>query len=306
MTENTLAGKNPKSLVDASVELGRILTDRNRITFRAKGRCMYPTIRAGDVLRVMSRAAADVCLGDIAISRLSGYLLSHRVVKKGLRDGRAYIITRPDGAGESCDRPAYDEDLVGVVVSIERNGKPVPLLPTRYSRLLRLYFNYRFHLAEFLDRKSPHLQGLLARIQNSRAYRRIARQFLSVLVPRISYRVRIPMPMLGDAAFREFAPEDCDLRADWRGRPVRRWTLALNLGSSRQCAGWVTLSRENTEPWRVENAFVRVRYRGLGLDELLLHTAAAILRSSLGPGENSDIRRPAAGAGAIPAHAAGT
>lgn len=91
---------------------------------------MYPTVRPGDVLRIQPRRAAEVAVGEIAVCRTSAYLFSHRVIAKGERGGRAYIVTRPDRSRVGSDAPTFDENLLGAVVSITRAGKPAPLMPT--------------------------------------------------------------------------------------------------------------------------------------------------------------------------------
>ena len=132
-----------KSLVRSSLELGRVLADRNGITFRAKGTCMYPTIRAGDVLRILSCRATEVSVGDIAVPK-AGFLFAHRVIATGMEKGRAYIVTRPDIARVGSDGPMFDESLLGRVAAIERNGRTVPLhsgaqpWPVRGYHALRL------------------------------------------------------------------------------------------------------------------------------------------------------------------------
>ena len=122
------------------LELDHMRLVRNGVRYRAKGRCMYPTIRAGDVLRVQTCAAANVSIGDIAVFRRINYLFAHRVIGKGALEDRVYILTRPDGIDEGSDGRTFDETLVGIVSSIERKGKPVPLKPVVYSWPVRRYF----------------------------------------------------------------------------------------------------------------------------------------------------------------------
>ena len=52
-----------RSLAVASLDIGRVLADRDGATYRVQGTCMYPTVRAGDVLRIRSCAAADALRG---------------------------------------------------------------------------------------------------------------------------------------------------------------------------------------------------------------------------------------------------
>lgn len=269
--------RTTKSLAGASLEMGRVLADCDGVTFRAKGTCMYPTIRAGDVLRIQSRAAAEVSVGDIAVCRRPPYLLSHRVIDKGVHEGRAYIVTRHDRACEGSDGPTFDEDLLGVVTSLERRGKRVPLQPTAYSWPVRRYHALCLALIEGMSMARYWGTDVLARMQNNSLYRRIARGWLVPAGPRISYTVRLPMPGLGDAVYRELSPEMFDVRMDWRGRRIERWTLTLHLNGKRRPAAWATFARDAAQGWHVDELFVSVLYRGAGLDEDLLRRADAIL-----------------------------
>jgi len=56
-----------RSLVTASLELGRVLADCGKVTFRAQGTCMYPCIQPGDMLHIESRTTEQVQVGDIAV-----------------------------------------------------------------------------------------------------------------------------------------------------------------------------------------------------------------------------------------------
>ena len=140
------------SLVLASLDIGRVLADRDGVTFRAQGTRMYPTVRPGDVLRIRSRLAADVVVGDIAVCRAPDFLFSHRVIDKGLRDGRPFVVTRADRSHEGSDAPTFDENLLGVVIGIERHGKRVPVQPAEHPWLVRRYHAVRLALIEAAPR----------------------------------------------------------------------------------------------------------------------------------------------------------
>jgi GNAT superfamily N-acetyltransferase len=73
------------------------------------------------------------------------------------------------------------------------------------------------------------------------------------------------------------SPETFDLRMDWRGRPVERWTLAMHLNGNRHPAAWATFAGGPAIDWHVVELFVSVLYRGTGLNEELIHQANAIL-----------------------------
>ncbi|MFH1067230.1 MAG: S24/S26 family peptidase [bacterium] len=265
------------SLVLVSLDIGRALADRGSLTLRVKGTCMYPTIRPGDVLRVRSRAAADIAVGDIAVYRKSKLLFSHRVIETGQEDGRPYIATRPDGALDGNDGRTFDENLLGVVTAIERKGKPMPLQKANHPWLLRRYFDLCVALIKASKEALLWLNKMLARVQDGALYRWSAKTCLTLAKPRISFAVRLPMPALGEAVYRQLSPETFNVEMDWRGKPVTRWTLTLHLNGASQPAAWAKFARDETEKWHEEEIFVRGRYRGAGLDETLRRQSDKIL-----------------------------
>jgi hypothetical protein len=266
------------SLVLASLDIGRVLADRDGVTFRAQGTCMHPTVRPGDVLRIQSRAAAQADIGDIAVCRGDGFLFSHRVIAKGERDGRSFIVTRPDRTEVGSDAPTFDDDLLGVVIAITRNGKPVSLVPTAYPWLRRRYYVVTLALIESAQLAQLWLVNGVERMQNRSLYRNIARGWFALLRPRVSYAVRMQLnSKLGNAVYHQFAPDEFDARGTWAGRAVERWTLALHLNDEREPSAWATFVRGMADAWRVEDSYVRLRYRGVGLDYRLLRQAEVIL-----------------------------
>ena len=267
---------NTKSLAHASLEIGRVLAESDGVSFRADGTCMYPTIRPGDKLHIQARPAGDVCVGDIAVCRRPKYLFSHRVIAKGSEDGRAYIVTCPDRRRHTDDGPTFDEDLLGVVVDIKRKGTSFPLQPGTHPWPVRRYFAARLTLMEIKMRAHLGWLSILARVQENALYRYIAGAWFSMAHSRISYSVRVPMPALGDAVYRQMTPESFN-GMDWRGRPVKRWTLALHVNGTTQPVAWMTLTRDASDNWSAEESFVRTLYRGAGLDEPLQRRAETIL-----------------------------
>ena len=269
----------PRStLVLASLEIGRAVADRDAVTFRAQGTCMYPTLRTGDVLRIRSCTVADVDVGEIAVCRTPDYLFGHRVIAKGERDGRAYIITRPDRGSEGSDAPTFDENLLGVVVAVARKGKPMPLRSASYPWLTRRYYSARLALTEAERRARFWLANQVARAQKHGAYRRIARAWWVFTRPHITYAVQLPFNgKLGESVHRRLIPEEFDLRMDWRGRSIERWTLALHLNNAREPAAGATFAYNSAGEWGIAEMFVRLRYRGMGLEDALLLQAREIL-----------------------------
>jgi len=63
------SSRRSDSLVAAALDIGRVLADRDGVTFRAVGACMYPVVRPGDVLRIRSCAATDAWATRLACRR---------------------------------------------------------------------------------------------------------------------------------------------------------------------------------------------------------------------------------------------
>lgn len=272
-------------MVLTALDIGKALADGGATTFRAQGTCMYPTVRPGDVLRIASRTAAQVAVGEIAVCRGDGFLFGHRVIGTGEQAGRAFILTRPDRTRDGNDGPTYDEDLLGVVTFIERRGRRVDTRPRVRPLPLRLYLAPRLAVVEARPAARARLIGALARAQRRGLYRRLARPALGVARARISYVVRLPFLPGQTDLYHPLTPGEFDpATATWRGGPVESWTLALHLdGAPRPAAtaSFVPCSPGRPEAgWRLGEVQVRVRYRGLGLDEDLLSKAGEILARS--------------------------
>lgn len=242
---------------------------------------MYPALRAGDVLRIRSCAASDVAVGDIAVCRTPDCLLGHRVIDKGVRDGRAFIVTRPDRSRRGSDVPTFDENLLGIVEGIERCGVPVTLEPYGYPWPGRCYHAVRLALLEATARFRSWLMEVIAHAEAHAPYRFLARTWFAMAHPRLTYVVHVPLnAVLGDAVYRRLSPDDFDPRMEWKGRVIDRWTLLLQVPGVREPGARVTFVRGAANAWRVEESEVRGRYRGVGLADALMREADKILARS--------------------------
>jgi signal peptidase I len=100
---------------DLTVE---VLRESGVLRFGASGSSMLPAIRTGDVLVVHRREIQDVKPGEVAFFSCYDGVAAHRVVSKS----EEHLITQGD-ANPSPDPSVTAENLLGVVVSIERGGK---------------------------------------------------------------------------------------------------------------------------------------------------------------------------------------
>jgi hypothetical protein len=102
---------------------------------------MYPTICDGDVVTVMPIESASITIGDIILYRHRSGVTAHRamrILKRSEKNSRSALqgpqdrsssetlqfIFRGDAAIND-DAPVSSEQILGKVVSIERNGRRI-------------------------------------------------------------------------------------------------------------------------------------------------------------------------------------
>jgi len=272
------------SFVVESLEIGRVLADQAKTQFRSQGSCMYPSIKSNDTLFIESRSIQDVKVGDIAVFRRFGQLLGHRTIGKGEDKGGAYIVTRPDRSTHGNDGPTYSDNILGIVVKIDRRGheqsiEPKPL--KGYSKVQVLFWEWWNLEAR------PYLIKNVEVVQKFGVYNKITSLYLTLVKRRLIYNVRMPLkPMQTHDLYRNFSPEEFDVnKVVQKGSPVAEWTLTLFLIEKRYPIAWITIIRhpENCplgEGWYIADLFVRIRYRGIGFEKQLVSKAKNILARS--------------------------
>jgi hypothetical protein len=125
---------------DLFVGLTRELLQRGcNVRFRASGTSMHPTIRDGEVLTVAPASGDTLAVGDVALCRVGRRPTAHRVVSvQPSDDGRPVLHLRGDNLC-STDRPVRAEDVIGRVLTVNRDGRELPLdAPGRRVRLRRI------------------------------------------------------------------------------------------------------------------------------------------------------------------------
>ena len=116
-----------------------LLQDGYKVSFSAPGHSMYPTIIANETILVEPVDPETVKRGDIILYRTNGRLVAHRVVginmlidnsslpssdfnsQSSAPSPLRFFILRGD-ASSTCDEPVEFNQILGKVVSVERNG----------------------------------------------------------------------------------------------------------------------------------------------------------------------------------------
>jgi signal peptidase I len=96
------------------------------VKFRAEGLSMYPAIRHGELITVAPIEGDHVVRGDVLLCRHSSRVLAHRVVAVAGHGHNCVLLLRGD-AKLACDAPVAMGDVIGKVLSVERNGRAISL-----------------------------------------------------------------------------------------------------------------------------------------------------------------------------------
>jgi signal peptidase I len=107
----------------------QVVRQFGEVRLKVNGASMLPAVWPGDVVTVRRRSAAELLPGSIAVCYRDQGFVAHRLI--GRQGDR--ILTRGDS--HLRDDPPFSEDeLLGEVVSILRNGHPVALTPVWWHR----------------------------------------------------------------------------------------------------------------------------------------------------------------------------
>ena len=127
-----------------------LLQDGHKVSFCAPGHSMFPTIMANETIMVEPIEPGTVQMGDIILYRTNGRLIAHRVVGMytppsndsppvSEQDGRSsilrnqcFFIFRGDACA-ICDEPVTAGQILGKVVSVEREGASIDLYDSWYK-----------------------------------------------------------------------------------------------------------------------------------------------------------------------------
>jgi signal peptidase I len=108
----------------------QVLRQFGEVRLKVTGASMLPSVWPGDVLTVRRRSPAELLPGRIVLCHRDRGFFAHRMV--GRQGDR--LITRGDSHLRE-DPPFGDEEVLGEVVSILRNGRPVDLTPVWWHRI---------------------------------------------------------------------------------------------------------------------------------------------------------------------------
>ena len=241
-----------------SLELGKALLEGIELNsvLQAQHAPLYPGRRCGDH---GTQGVRQIAVGDIAVYRRGKSLFGHRIIAKGTRQEKIFIVTKPDRTERGDDGPTYEDDVLGVVRHIERKGKIIKPHMRQYSLPSRVYFAACLKAWEFQESIRLKAIPCLGLIQQSRLYRRAAQRWFAAICPAVTYSLRVPI------SSRQTHDLHCKLPLDKLDglNNIDCFTLAL-LGKEDQTpAGTITLIfRPPGCP--LSGWWVRISMRGFG------------------------------------------
>ena len=111
------------------------LAEHGSFVTRAQGVSMQPLIRPGRDLVEISQKGSDRCKKyDVVLYKRDGKYILHRILEVRPHD---YVI-----AGDHQIYKEYgvtDEDIIGVLSAVIRDGKRIPVTDKNYLRYVRLW-----------------------------------------------------------------------------------------------------------------------------------------------------------------------
>jgi hypothetical protein len=128
------------------------------VRFQVVGSSMLPSLWPGDIVLVRRCAFSELHQGQILQYIRSGLLITHRVAGKGGCD----VLAQGD-CNAHPDAPVTEAEIVGRVVSVERNGCPVDPAFTPLRRI-SAWFLRRSDLLVRVLLRAAQLRGLSPRV----------------------------------------------------------------------------------------------------------------------------------------------
>ena len=103
-----------------------------QVRLQVTGCSMLPAVWPGDILTVSRCSGAELCAGQIVLCFRDGALVAHRLVRKS----GSQFITRGDSL-YNFDRPFREDEILGRVVTIVRDGRQVDPKPAWWHGAVR-------------------------------------------------------------------------------------------------------------------------------------------------------------------------
>jgi len=119
------------------------------LTINYTGNSMFPTLRKGDILRVVPFREREISLGDVVVYRspCNGSLIVHRVVAVD----KGFVQTKGDNARFKDNIALLPDEIIGKVVSVRRGEKKIKISGRFLGRVYGLVLGTGKYIRVFLS-----------------------------------------------------------------------------------------------------------------------------------------------------------
>jgi|SRR5437773_5147556 len=241
-------------------EIRDLLFRTQAIRLRAAGWSMYPTLWPGDRLTAELVGPAQLQVGDLLLIHHRGRVICHRLISMQATGGEPRLLTKGDGQN-GCGDVTHADQVLGRIVAVS------PRWP--WARRIRWAGAPAMRFVHARERLMLRIAQGLQDLQGRRGYRWIIR---TIFLPGFEFYFGVSEGQrwlqyhrIGNGK----PPERLDDR--------RRFHFMAKLAGMWVGSVRLTPSREG---YRIDDLYVRIRYRGVGVgSKLLALTATAASRS---------------------------
>ncbi len=99
-----------------------LLDENHTLGFRMKGYSMFPTLKEGDLGRVIKCSADELTIGDLIVFKLNDKLVAHRLIDIVHQNNQQVFVAKGDHNLHK-DPPFTANELVGKISSIQRKKR---------------------------------------------------------------------------------------------------------------------------------------------------------------------------------------
>jgi len=269
---------NNQGLILQLFELGKLFVDKKTAVFRATGICMYPCILPGDILHLETKALKEINAGDIVVYRRANRLFSHRAVAKVNDAGRDYLLTRPDKANSGNEEAVADEDILGIVVKIERQGKFISTERKVCSSLRKCLYNIDYGRRGLKQRVFAAALEIICSLQEFKIYRAIAKALFLLYYRKLKISLQVPLnEAAGLDLYRIVPPSEFpELKAEIKNGCVSRAKVVAAVNKKNIACMDLTF-QSGTGPL-TSVISTKIRYRHSGIEERISGYAGELLK----------------------------
>jgi len=241
------------------------------IRFRAEGISMRPAIHPGDIVHVRPLSGTPPAVGEVVLLvDTQGKPRVHRIAARKLTGQE--LMTAGDGHLGELDAAIGNEQILGIVSAVERDGVPVPVKPLASTGWMKLQAFWYLYLDRLPGANAKPLRRVLGgsarRLRNGIGYMSVALRKQRRL-PILGSLVEYCLPDLRERARLEVYVTQGRNKQDiyhfdaiWRERSIARLSLHQD---------FATLT--DLSQWWISGIWTEPVYRGRGAASLIMQGA---------------------------------